>query len=99
MNNKPLPLFPGPVRAICDYCGQTSYSAAGVHPQCVVRAADQEWTKRMKARREASAEAAPKAVQMYQRVCPRCEAIQHVRAKKCTCGHIFPIKSRTATSK
>ncbi|SFI49650.1 hypothetical protein [Planctomicrobium piriforme] len=94
MNHKPLPLFPGPARARCPHCGQTSYSAGGIHPQCSVRAADQDWTKQMKLRREAVEVFAPHVIKPFQRLCPKCQSIQHARTRKCTCGHVFPIKTR-----
>ena len=33
-NKKAAPLFADPPRKKCPVCGQTTYSAAGVHPQC-----------------------------------------------------------------
>lgn len=37
---KPEPLFVEPVRKICPVCGERTYSAVGIHPQCAVQQAD-----------------------------------------------------------
>jgi hypothetical protein len=89
-NNRPLPLYPTPVRAICPVCGHASYSATGVHPQCSMQKADRERMARIKPlttdRRTAAdvVELSP-----WQRICPRCKVIAHVRKKACTCGYQF----------
>ncbi len=77
----------------------TSYSATGVHPQCAARSADLEWTKRMKAKRAEIAVVPEKTAKFYQRCCPKCNVIQHVRAKTCECGYVFPIKMQAAADK
>jgi len=38
--NKPEPLFAEPIRKRCPICGERTYSAVGIHPQCAVRQAD-----------------------------------------------------------
>lgn len=34
---KPIPLRAVPLRAVCPICRQPSYSAGGIHPQCMLR--------------------------------------------------------------
>lgn len=87
MNNKPRPLFAPPKRKSCPVCGETSYSAAGIHPQCAAREAD---AKRMQAIKPALAKAkaaAAATLNTWQKRCPKCRAIVHVRKKTCACGH------------
>ena len=99
---KPQPLIPTPSRSRCPVCGEISYSRAGVHPQCSVRKEDQQRTKRSK--REALAAKQEKAVSptsgvsAWQKRCPKCEALQHVRKLVCGCGHVFAAKARPPTS-
>lgn len=81
---------------ICPVCGKASYSAAGVHPQCSLKQADQERAKEIKAKQakaEEESKKSPKANQTarWQKQCPKCKASQHVRKKKCDCGHSFAV--------
>lgn len=99
LNNRPPPLFPVPIRALCPVCGQTSYSSTGVHPQCSMQKADRE---RMQALGKVGADArkVTEAAELspWQRGCPRCKAVVHVRKKVCTCGYKFPVRPATSRS-
>jgi hypothetical protein len=73
-------------------CGEISYSLAGVHPQCSVKQADA-----LRIQQEKSVEKPPKptsSAKSWQRACPACKSLQHVRKKVCTCGHKFAVRSR-----
>ena len=39
---KPEPIFPSRKPNICPVCGKSSYSAAGIHPQCAEKQADEK---------------------------------------------------------
>ena len=39
-NRKSALLFESPTRPLCPVCGQTTFSSAGIHPQCSVRRLD-----------------------------------------------------------
>jgi hypothetical protein len=56
--NKPAPLYFRRRPPLCPVCGMSSYSAAGVHPQCSARRMDAE---RMRLRRKLDDEAAASA--------------------------------------
>jgi len=86
---KPEPLLPEDKHDVCPVCGEKSYSQAGVHPQCSVKLADEkrmEVVKRelKKAESQKPAEEKPKP---WQRVCPKCKSLQHVRKRVCVCGY------------
>ena len=75
---------------VCIVCGKRSYSAAGVHPQCAMKRADE-------ARQEQRAAPPPKPVRTprrrsWDKKCPKCEALVHVRRKVCPCGYTWPEK-------
>ena len=90
LNRKPQPLYAPQVRKRCPVCGEVSYSAAGIHPQCAMHQADAEHLKRIKPHVHASKRAAkPIEQQRWQKVCPKCRALAHVRKKVCDCGHAF----------
>jgi len=90
MNQKPQPLYAPRDRKHCPVCGQVSYSAVGIHPQCAVHQADEKRMQGVKARSNASKEpAAPPVMQRWQKACPSCRALMHVRKKLCDCGHAF----------
>jgi hypothetical protein len=57
--NKPTPLCFRPPPPKCPVCGMSSYSAAGVHPQCCTRQLDAERIRKIKAAAQAYAEAHP----------------------------------------
>lgn len=93
LNNRPPPLYPTPVRALCPICGQTSYSSTGIHPQCSMQKADRE---RMQALSAVAAQTRKLAettqLSPWQRGCPRCKLVVHVRKKVCKCGYKFPVR-------
>jgi hypothetical protein len=84
-NKKPQPLFAPAARAICPICQKVSYSHAGVHPQCAMLAADEALTRHIK---DAMARqiVPPRALRVYEKRCPRCHKIQHIRKLVCDCG-------------
>ncbi|MCH8830416.1 MAG: hypothetical protein IID45_12645 [Planctomycetes bacterium] len=78
----------------CPVCGEISYSLAGVHPQCAVRQADAKRLKRIKRDKPEGKKAKPATgVKPWQRICPKCKALQHVRKKVCVCGHTFAVRA------
>jgi hypothetical protein len=86
LNNRPPPLFPTPQRARCPVCGYVSYSATGIHPQCSLRKADAERMQRQRVRVPPPKDTKPEALSPWQKICPRCKAIVHVRKQVCECG-------------
>ena len=87
---KPTPLLDTQSGKSCPICGKTSYSLGGVHPQCVVEKADKEQAERRKLEvsKAQEAESTSKA-KAWEKICPKCNAVQHVRKKECTCGYTF----------
>lgn len=55
---KPIPSRPGREPRICPYCRQPSYSASGVHPQCIQHGNDQLAKQQLALRTAASASSA-----------------------------------------
>jgi RNA polymerase subunit RPABC4/transcription elongation factor Spt4 len=90
MNHKPQPLFILPQRKLCPVCGATSYSASGIHPQCAMQQADSRRMQKVKhpskARKKATKSTQPTH---WQKACPRCRTVVHVRKRQCQCGHAF----------
>jgi hypothetical protein len=89
MTSKPEPLMPSLMRPPCPVCGQVSYSRAGIHPQCAMLAADQVRVTKINARKAADAKKPAPVLRRFERVCPKCKAIQHVRRRTCECGHVL----------
>jgi hypothetical protein len=98
---KPQPLIPARVHNRCPVCGEISYSRAGVHPQCWMRQADEK--RKIRIKREkllAKEEKAPTTASgsaPWQKNCPKCNALQHVRKTVCGCGHTFTASARPPT--
>lgn len=91
MSRKPQPLYAPPFRSHCPVCGEVSYSAAGIHPQCAMQQADVKRMKRIKSPSKSlkkkmirDADAKP-----WQKICPKCRALVHIRKLVCECGHAF----------
>lgn len=105
-SKKPEPLVSGRKHDRCPVCGEVSYSRAGVHPQCAVRQADEKRITQLKRERIELAEAvAENSMQKpasspkpWQRLCPNCKTVGHVRQKSCTCGFTFGAVARLAVS-
>ena len=82
MKRKTTPVAARPAREPCPVCGEVSYSAAGIHPQCAVQQADAKRMKRAKSsspkpdKTIATAEGKP-----WHKNCPKCKALVHVRKK------------------
>ncbi|APZ94245.1 hypothetical protein Fuma_03870 [Fuerstiella marisgermanici] len=94
-SRKPVPLFDRQPRPLCPVCGETSYSPAGIHPQCAVRRLDDERMKKMKLRVAQGQQEKfqpPGDTSPWKRACPVCRATQHVRCKSCQCGHVFAMR-------
>lgn len=95
---KPLPLLRVRSPSRCPVCGQGSYSRAGIHPQCAARQADEKRKVRLKQEALTAAEETATfpavASAPWQRSCPKCRALQHVRTKVCSCGHTFAAQVR-----
>ncbi len=81
----------------CPVCGEVSYSAAGVHPQCSVRQSDEKLREIIKEEgiEEKKTEKVARNVTRWQKACPKCSAKQHVRKKVCDCGHKFIIRTES----
>ncbi|WP_145371763.1 hypothetical protein [Maioricimonas rarisocia] len=91
-NRKPEPLFFRETHEACPVCGEVSYSASGIHPQCAVRQADQRRMEQIRLAAAAEVQEAPASsvpTASWQRVCPKCRQRQHVRKKVCACGHVL----------
>ena len=99
---KPQPLIPARVRNRCPVCGEISYSRDGVHPQCSVRKADEKHKNRIKREQLLAKEEKPatpaSGIAPWQKSCPMCNALQHVRKTVCGCGHTFTVRARPPTS-
>jgi hypothetical protein len=97
MNKKPAPLCAQATRRCCPVCGEVTYSAAGIHPQCAVRQADAIRLDRVKAEKSAP-KPIPSSptldVRPWQKICPKCRVVVHVRKKACDCGHVFAMRAR-----
>lgn len=90
-SKKPLPLIVRPKHDPCPVCGEISYSITGVHPQCAMRQADQVRLLQIGRRKGSQVAAKPVSdIKPWQKVCPKCKALQHVRKQTCVCGHSFP---------
>ncbi|HQX52863.1 MAG TPA: hypothetical protein PLY87_12520 [Planctomycetaceae bacterium] len=99
-SKKPHPLYDHPARVRCPVCNEISYSSAGIHPQCAVRREDNERMRHVRLRKiddEAKVAAAPNDMSPWKRICPACNAAQHVRMKACSCGHVFSLIPRPST--
>lgn len=93
---KPTPILGDRGRKRCPVCGEPSYSAAGVHPQCSAKKADAERSLKLKEERLADeankTEDKSSGPTRWQKVCPNCQAFLHVRKARCDCGHQFAPK-------
>ena len=97
---KPPPLIPRRRHEPCPVCGEISYSLGGIHPQCSVRQADAKRVERIKRKAKAKkkTEKSPPARKAWQKPCPKCRTMQHVRKKTCECGHVFAPRPPEAAS-
>lgn len=87
---KPQPLIRGRRRDPCPVCGEVSYSLTGIHPQCAARQADARRLERVKRNKKVKVAQKPTIqIKVWQKRCPKCRAVQHVRKKVCDCGHTF----------
>lgn len=92
INQKPLPLYSPKNRKRCPICGEVSYSAAGIHPQCAMQQADSERMGRIKSPPKSlkkKLKATDANVKPWQRTCPKCQTLVHIRKQRCDCGHIL----------
>lgn len=94
MNPKrPAPLYQAKPRPTCPVCGATTYSKAGIHPQCAQERADENRMREIKAKRKANPPqptiVSPEAVKSWHRRCPKCRTEVHIRRPDCDCGYQF----------
>jgi RNA polymerase subunit RPABC4/transcription elongation factor Spt4 len=90
MYQKPQPLYTPRNRKHCPVCGKVSYSLAGIHPQCAMDQADAKRMQEAKPRSKSPKKATTTTgVQSWQKICPKCRALIHIRKKLCDCGHTF----------
>ncbi|MGE4002131.1 MAG: hypothetical protein AB7I48_18135, partial [Planctomycetaceae bacterium] len=95
---KPDPLISAKTHERCPVCGEISYSVGGVHPQCAVRQADAKRMKRVNRGERTRRAAKPvDGIKAWQKICPKCNASQHVRKKECDCGHTFVVRGAETT--
>ena len=94
---KPEPIFNQPERAECPVCGKPSYSAGGIHPQCAVQLEDKQRVEKLKQESKRKSTKPGSAKSIWQKVCPKCRDIMHVRKKQCACGHKFEEQSRAGS--
>jgi hypothetical protein len=98
---KPTPPIPARVRNRCPVCGELSYSREGIHPQCLVKQADEKRSNRIKREKlmaVADKNATPtNRITPWQKQCPKCSTVQHVRKTACVCGHRFTAQGRPPT--
>jgi hypothetical protein len=88
----PLLIREGKALRICDVCGEVSYSAAGMHPQCAQQQADERRIATIKAEKQAAAQnpaAVPAVSKPWSKPCPKCQRSMHIRKRQCDCGFIF----------
>jgi len=91
-HKKPTPILGEHNGKTCPVCGERSYSANGIHPQCAVQQADVHREEQLKAKKktESKKPVARKPPQTWsQKKCPRCGIEVHVRKKICDCGFGF----------
>lgn len=97
-NKKPAPLIVESLHPRCPVCGEKSYSPAGIHPQCAVRQADAERLRLPLPRRVKTIARPVRHVLPWQKVCPKCDVLQHLRKKICECGHAFSFHPHESTN-
>ena len=96
MNRKPQPLHAVPYRKHCPVCGEVTYSAAGIHPQCAMQQADAKRMQRIKPPSKLLKKkmARDADVKPWQKVCPKCQVAVHIRKSVCECGHTFRTRAK-----
>lgn len=95
---KPLPLFHRESHLPCPVCGEISYSAGGIHPQCSVRQADADRMLRIKEEREIKSSKKPVTIlSIWQKSCPQCQSTLHVWRTNCRCGFHFKVNASVKT--
>jgi hypothetical protein len=99
---KPQPIISARVYNRCPVCGEVSYSLAGIHPQCSVQQADEQRKVHIKREKllekEKNTGTSASGISPWQKRCPKCNAVQHVRKAVCDCGHTFTVRARPPTS-
>ena len=88
----PLPTREAKALRICDVCGEVSYSAAGMHPQCAQQQADERRIAGIKAEKKAAAQnpaTGPAVSKPWTKLCPKCQLAMHIRKRQCDCGYLF----------
>jgi hypothetical protein len=94
MNAKrPEPLYEAKSRPKCPVCGHTTYSRAGIHPQCAQDRADEQRMQAVKAKRNAAPTVekvlSEESVKSWHKRCPKCKTDVHIRRTHCECGFQF----------
>lgn len=78
----------------CPVCGQVTYSAAGIHPQCAMNRSSQAHDARVKV--EAARDTTKRqATRSWLKACPRCQRQLPIRRGACECGHVFPTATKS----
>jgi hypothetical protein len=89
---KPIPLIAAESHNVCPICGEKSYSAVGMHPQCAQRQAEEVQNKKTAADKPVVEKLPAKTSHQHvswKKTCPKCSAEVHIRKKICSCGHAF----------
>jgi hypothetical protein len=84
---KPMPLTPLPMPKRCPVCGKSSYSLAGIHPQCAASRADAP--RRLQLAAEKKARTKKPAERTWEKTCPNCDIRVPARNGVCECGFDF----------
>ena len=92
---KPIVMQSTRARGNCPVCGQPSYSATGMHPQCGVAQADALTLDD----RRAAAMAGKAKRKSWRKICPKCKHEIPARRLVCDCGHSYSTTPTTANSK
>jgi hypothetical protein len=89
---KPAPMYNRPERTECPVCGQSSYSSGGIHPQCAVKQTEAEEKRNVDPTQVSAKQpkATKSATGSWQKTCPKCKIVLHIRKKKCACSYVFP---------
>src|SRR5258708_2201129 len=94
-HKKPVPLLAreNKPRRLCCVCGMVTYSFGGIHPQCAQEQADVPRVEAFKAAKKAEnpkeEHASRDQLSPWQKLCPKCRTVLHIRKLTCDCGHRF----------
>jgi hypothetical protein len=88
-SEKSIVVVPQRPKTLCPICGQATYSAGGIHPQCAMQQADEPRLDRLRKAKAAETAVKKPTRQVWKKKCPKCGTDVHVRRESCKCGHKF----------